>query len=297
MKSMSSQFHQPVLLEPFLSFVEDTAPIYNYLDCTFGRGGHAREVLERNPDCKLIAFDRDQQALDYAKEVFSKDFSGRDLRFIHDNFMSCDFEKEGLGGFDLILADLGVSSPQYDQAERGFSFYHDGPLDMRMDQTQELTAAEIINEWHEDELMDLFKELGEHRNPYRVVKAIVHDRQHEEFTTTRQLAGLIERVDGWRKKGSHPATKYFMGLRLEVNKEIDPLANALEKLILALRPEGKLCVMTFHSMEDRIVKNTFKDLKHLGLILTKKVIQATREEIAENPRSRSAKLRVFQRGE
>lgn len=292
---MSANFHQPVLLDPFLSNIECLQPIHNYLDCTFGRGGHASHVLERNPDVKMTAFDRDQQALEFAEEKFRPQFPNNDIQFIHGNFMTDDFTN--LNSFDLILADLGVSSPQYDQADRGFSFYHDGPLDMRMDTSQGITAKEIINEWEEEELNDLFKRFGEHRSPYRVVRAIVHDRQEKPFETTRELAGLIERVEGWRKKGSHPATKYFMGLRLVVNQEIEPLSNALEKLILALRPGGRLCVMTFHSMEDRIVKHRFKELKSLGTIITKKVIQASKEEVKENPRSRSSKLRIFERGE
>lgn len=294
MSTMASDFHQPVLLEPFLSNIDCLKPIQKYMDCTFGRGGHASHVMERNPEASLVAFDRDQQALDYAAEHFQPNFKDNEMTFLHENFMSYDFKD--FSNFDLILADLGVSSPQYDQADRGFSFYHEGPLDMRMDSSQGITAKDIVNEWDEEDLMDVFKRFGEHRNPYRVVKAIVHDRETKKFETTRDLAGLIERVDGWRKKGTHPATKYFMGLRLVVNEEIEPLSAALEKMILSLRPGGRLCVMTFHSMEDRIVKHRFKDLKHLGLIITKKAIKATREEVEENPRSRSAILRVFERG-
>ena len=208
---MANNFHQPVLLSDFLKHTECLHPIYNYLDCTFGRGGHAAHVLERNPDAKLYAFDRDLQALEFGNTEFRSHFPKREIEFIHGNFMKDDLPAVGL--LDLILADLGVSSPQYDQAERGFSFYHDGPLDMRMDPSVGQTAAEIINEYSEDELIELFKQWGELRSPFRVVRAIVHDRKETPFESTRQLAGLIERVDGWKKKGSHPATKYFMALR------------------------------------------------------------------------------------
>ena len=268
----------------------------NYLDCTFGRGGHAAEVLQAFPEAKLFAVDQDQEALDYAKSDFVPKFQDRELQFFHENFMTMDFVEKGIKDMDLILADLGVSSPQYDQAERGFSFNKDGPLDMRMDRRKELTAAEIINEWDEEDLIDLFKNMGEHRRPFRVVRAIVNDRKEKPYTSTRELASLIERVDGWRKKGSHPATKYFMALRLQVNQEINLLPESLENLIRALRPGGRLFVISFHSMEDRIIKHRFKDLQSFGKIVNKKVIQADEEELQDNPRARTAKLRIFERG-
>lgn len=194
--------------------------------------------------------------------------------------------------------DLGVSSPQLDDPERGFSFYHDGPLDMRMDPTQGTSAQEIVNTWTEVGLQRVFMELGEIPRPHRVVKAILQDRREKPFTTTSQLSQLIERVEGWRKKGRHPATQYFLALRLLVNEELDGLKESLPLLMeKALRPGGRLLVITFHSLEDRIVKNIFKDRKDLGVPVNKKVIVPSREEILENPRSRSAKLRVFSRGD
>ena len=160
---------------------------------------------------------------------------------------------------------------------------------------QELSAETIINSWPEEELVEVFKSYGEVRSPFRVVRAIVHDRQEKPFTTTKELSGLIERVDGWRKKGHHPATKYFLGLRLAVNRELEQLSESLPHMMEALNENGRLAVLTFHSLEDRIVKRIFKS-SELGKPVNKKVIVATREEQQSNPRSRSAKLRVFQRG-
>lgn len=293
---MSFELHKPVLLKNFLEQLSYFDNVQNYLDCTFGRGGHAAEVLQAFPEAKLFAVDQDQEALDYAKSDFVPKFQDRELQFFHENFMTMDFVEKGIKDMDLILADLGVSSPQYDQAERGFSFNKDGPLDMRMDRRKELTAAEIINEWDEEDLIDLFKNMGEHRRPFRVVRAIVNDRKEKPYTSTRELASLIERVDGWKKKGSHPATKYFMALRLQVNQEINLLPESLENLIRALRPGGRLFVISFHSMEDRIIKHRFKDLQSFGKIVNKKVIQADEEELQDNPRARTAKLRIFERG-
>jgi 16S rRNA (cytosine1402-N4)-methyltransferase len=194
-----------------------------------------------------------------------------------------------------MLLDLGVSSPQLDVAERGFSFYHDGPLDMRMDQRREQSAADVVNNIDEDDLTELFKTLGEIPRPYKVVRAIVHDRKTEPFTTTRQLASMIERVEGWSRKGHHPATRYFMALRLYVNRELELLEQALPDLIAGLNDQGRLAVITFHSLEDRIVKNFFKTHAELGKPVNKKVIIAKWPERKSNPRARSAKLRVFQR--
>jgi 16S rRNA (cytosine1402-N4)-methyltransferase len=200
------------------------------------------------------------------------------------------------GGFDVILADLGVSSPQLDQAARGFSFYQEGPLDMRMDQSQGATAADIVNSWPEVELLDLFTRYGEVRSPRRVVRALVNDRKQTPFTTTSQLSGLIERVEGWRKKGQHPATRYFLALRMAVNNELSGLETSVPDLMRALSEKGRLIVITFHSLEDRIIKYAFREAPALGFPLFKKVVVPSEEEILQNPRARSAKLRVFQRG-
>ncbi len=196
----------------------------------------------------------------------------------------------------MILLDLGVSSPQLDQGARGFSFNKDGPLDMRMNQKATQSAANLINELEFDELMQLFKTYGEIENPFHVVKAIVADRVETPFATTLQLASLIERVDGWTKKGFHPATQYFMALRLVVNQELQILQEAIPLLIRQLHDGGLFSIITFHSLEDRIVKNLFKDDEN-GFLVNKKVIVPSEEECKLNVRARSAKLRIFQKGQ
>lgn len=304
---MSSELHVPVMLNEIL---ENFAPVaeerklisanetsqasgLRYLDGTFGRGGHFAAVLSKFSIREAVALDRDDDALAFGRERFASEVATSQVRFIKSNY--CDFSDLNLGLFDIILLDLGVSSPQLDVAERGFSFYHEGPLDMRMDQSQNLTAAEVVNTFSESELIEVFKELGEINNPFRVVRAIVHDRKEKQFSTTRELAGLIERVDGWRQKGFHPATRYFMALRLVVNNELGSVEKAMEPLMRGLAPGGRLAILTFHSLEDRIVKNIFRSMPELGEPVSKKVIHPSREEEKENPRARSAKLRVFRR--
>lgn len=293
-----SALHIPVMLKEILQSFEPLLlpaqnPQIRYLDGTFGRGGHTRAVLESSPLVHAVALDRDLQAIDYGKQEFSTYVESGRLKLVHANYS--DFESLNLGLFDLMLMDLGVSSPQLDQADRGFSFYHDGPLDMRMDATEPRKASDLIQELSEDELIELFKNYGEIQKPFRVVRAIVHDRKTKTFETTRDLAGLIERVEGWRKKGFHPATQYFQALRIEVNQELKHLEESLRPLVLGLKPKGRLAVLTFHSLEDRIVKNTFKSFEELGKPVNKKVIQPEWSEAQKNSRARSAKLRVFER--
>jgi 16S rRNA (cytosine1402-N4)-methyltransferase len=263
-----------------------------YFDGTFGRGGHYSLIKNIFPGLKAVVFDQDLVAIDVAKNQFKTEVQSGNLLVQHANFSQ--FSSEKWGQFDMMLLDLGVSSPQLDEAARGFSFYHDGPLDMRMNSTQEVTAAMIINEAPEQELIRIFQEYGEVRSPFRVVRALVHDRKTVPFTTTKQLAGLIERVEGWKRKGFHPATLFFQGLRLAVNQELESVENALPKLMEGLKPGGRLTVITFHSLEDRIVKNIFKN-SELGKPVHKKVIVPSREEEMSNPRARSAKLRIFER--
>jgi 16S rRNA (cytosine1402-N4)-methyltransferase len=298
--------HKPVMLEEVLRLSERPEisldqPLRIW-DATFGRGGHTRAFLQKFPAAKVIATDRDPTALEYGEKEFSSLIQTGRLELRKFNFHAAQaFENDGPfshGDFDLILMDLGVSSPQLDDPDRGFSFYHDGPLDMRMDPSQGAPAHEVVNTWTEVGLQRVFTELGEIPRPHRVVKAIMSERRERPFTTTAQLSQLIERVEGWRKKGRHPATQYFLALRLLVNEELDGLKESLPVVIeKALRPGGRLLVITFHSLEDRIVKNIFKERKDLGVPVNKKVIVPSREEILDNPRSRSAKLRVFSRGE
>lgn len=286
--------HKPVLLNEVLTIAKEIAP-QSILDGTFGRGGHSRALLEAIPDAQLVGLDQDLAAVEHAHTQFIG-FQSR-FRIHHFNFHDIANLKDiPEGGFDIILLDLGVSSPQLDTPERGFSFYHDGPLDMRMNQTQETSAADVVNTWSEVELNDLFIKYGEVRRPQRVVRAIVNDRREKPFRTTRELASLIERVEGWSRKGHHPATRYFLALRMAVNNELSGLETCIPDLLRALSPKGRLMIITFHSLEDRIIKYAFRERRELGRPLFKKVIVPSREEERDNPRARSAKLRVFQRG-
>ncbi len=285
--------HKPVLLNEIAALAEESQP-KKILDATFGRGGHTRAFLNLSSAPHVTALDQDIEAIQHGQKEFKEEIEQGRLRLIHGSFHGIQdlLNKES---FDLILLDLGVSSPQLDEPERGFSFYHEGPLDMRMNRDQKLTAADIVNSWSEVELNHLFSTYGEIRRPHRVVRAIVQDRKTKPFTSTRQLAGLIERVEGWRRKGHHPATTYFLALRMAVNNELEGLKAALPDLMRALNPGGQLMVITFHSLEDRIIKYAFKESPELGSPRFKKVIVPSREECELNPRARSAKLRVFQR--
>lgn len=287
--------HYPVLLQEVLAafypYRNKSAP--TYFDGTFGRGGHYSAMRYVIPQMKATVMDQDLVAIEYAKNRFQTDVEQGQLNIIHGNFSQ--FSEHNLKNFDMMLLDLGVSSPQLDQAERGFSFYHDGPLDMRMNQQQGLTAEMLVNTASEEDLIRIFKDYGEVYRPARVVRAIVNDRKQKAFQSTKQLAGLIERVDGWQVKGFHPATKYFMALRLAVNSELEVVEQTIPAMIGALNPGGRLAVISFHSLEDRIVKNIFRGSENLGRAVTKKVIVPTQEECDRNSRSRSAKLRVFER--
>lgn len=300
----AAEAHTPVFLDDVLTvFRSAQGPIRAVFDGTFGRGGHTAALMQEWPECKMVAFDWDEEAIRFGGERFAREMEAGRLQLYRSSYL--DFkrvseENKAMGfpeRFDLMLLDLGVSSPQLDQAHRGFSFYHEGPLDMRMDQRGEITAADIVNTWEEQDLARLFIEYGEVQRPFRVVRAIVHDRKTKPFESTRQLASMIERVDGWQKKGSHPATRYFLALRLKVNEELNTVAKAIPDLIEGLAPGGILAIITFHSLEDRIVKNVFKDHLHLGKLVNKKVIKPSEEEVRRNPRARSAKLRAFEKGE
>lgn len=287
--------HYPVMvtdiLQAFAVFRDKKA--LRYFDGTFGRGGHLRAILANFPQVQAVVMDQDEVAIQFGHENFKTEVESDRVRILHGNF--AEFKEHNLGSFDMMLLDLGVSSPQLDTADRGFSFNKDGPLDMRMNQTRGITAEYILNTASEQELNEMFKEYGEVHRPYRVVRAIVHDRKTKAWQSTKELAGLIERVEGWRHKGFHPATQYFMALRLRVNSELEVLERTLPTLMRHLEPGGRLCVISFHSLEDRIVKNVFKNHKELGEQTHKRVLLPTQEECDKNPRSRSAKLRVFER--
>ncbi|OBQ44802.1 MAG: ribosomal RNA small subunit methyltransferase H [Aphanizomenon flos-aquae WA102] len=279
--------HIPVLSQEVITGLNIQAG-GNYLDLTIGGGGHSRLILETAEDVKITAVDQDLDALNAAKENLSE--FGNRVNFIHSNFANYQFPENT---YDGILADLGVSSYHLDNPERGFSFRNTASLDMRMNQQQSLTAGDIINEWEEKELADIFFKYGEERLSRKIARRIVENRP---FNTTTELANAIAYSvpPKYRYGRIHPATRVFQALRIAVNDELKVLETLIEKAPNALIAGGKIAIISFHSLEDRIVKHGLRNLSLLR-ILTKKPIIATEEEIKENPRSRSAKLRIAER--
>ena len=279
----------------------------------FGGAGHSYEIVKRlSENGKLIGIDRDQEALKAAKEKL-KDFSN--VIYVHDNHDNIKeiLEKLNIEKVDGILLDLGVSSYQLDERNRGFSYLGENELDMRMDKTQKLTAKEIVNTYSEEELANIIYEYGEERFSRKIAKNICEYRKQKEIETTKQLVEIIEKSIPKSKDG-HPAKRTFQAIRIEVNNEIKPLFNTVKNSIDCLNNKGRLCIITFHSLEDRAVKNAYieaqgkctcpKDLpycvcgaKSFGKIMNKKPIIATKEEQEENSRSKSAKLRIFEKRE
>jgi 16S rRNA (cytosine1402-N4)-methyltransferase len=281
-------------------------------DGTVGGGGHAAAVLRRSaPTGRLTGCDRDGMALEAAEARLSE-FAGR-FEIRRGNFADMA-EWIAPESCDGVLLDLGVSSPQVDVAERGFSFQQDGPLDMRQDQRQELTAAKIVNEAGADELADIFWQFGGEEQSRRIARAIVCDREGRPFESTRQLAGLVERITPRAGRKAHPATKIFQALRMAVNDEIGSLKRGLEAAMTILKPGGRLVVLTFHSVEDRVVKEfgrrLSRDYEAAGEVdapelrrpraarlrwVSRKALVPGAEELSDNPRSRSAQCRVMEK--
>ncbi|TRU75436.1 MAG: 16S rRNA (cytosine(1402)-N(4))-methyltransferase [Microcystis viridis Mv_BB_P_19951000_S69] len=261
----------------------------HYLDLTLGGGGHSRLLLETDPETTVTAIDRDQSALEAAKISLAPYLDSR-LTLWWGNFAHYNGQNSS---FDGIIADLGVSSPQFDQSERGFSFRHTAALDMRMDRCQSLTAADIINHWQEKELADLFYQYGEERLSRPIARSIVQKRP---FTTTTELAAVIASSvpASYRYGRIHPATRVFQSLRIAVNQELDSLQKLLNQAPHWLKSGGIIAMISFHSLEDRLIKYGFRENNSLKII-TKKPIIPSREEQAKNPRSRSAKLRIAQK--
>ena len=307
--------HIPVLLNEVLENMRIKADGI-YVDATFGRGGHSREILKRlNENGRLYALDRDLTAIEAASNI-------KDERFCitHSPFSRIKEVCEDLGiagKVDGILMDIGVSSPQIDDPSRGFSFEKDGPLDMRMDTTAKLDAKTIVNTYSKQDLSYIFKVYGEENFASKVASAIVRERDRKPFETTLELSEFIKKVIGGKPTPKHKATRCFQALRIAVNAELDELKTALENSIDVLNDEGRLCVISFHSLEDRIVKTfikdksqgqkvpnglplTFEETEKMRLATAKVepvggAIKATSEEISANVRSRSATLRVCQR--
>ena len=279
--------HVPVLSRELIEGL-DIRPGGHYLDATVGGGGHTQLILAAAPDVRVMAIDRDDDALRAAK-VKLEQYSDQ-VQFWHGNF--ADY-KPGDVLFDGIIADLGVSSAQFDIPERGFSFRHAADLDMRMDRRQSLTAADIINQWAEKQLADAFYQYGEERLSRQIARRIVEKRP---FQTTNELADAIAHSvpRKYRYGRIHPATRVFQALRIVVNQELSSLETFLNKAPTWLKPEGRIGIISFHSLEDRIVKHSLRDSPLLR-VLTKKPIIAQEQELQENPRSRSAKLRFAER--
>ncbi len=296
----SSQLHKPVMFQEVLTgfenFFSDNEPLL-ILDGTFGRGGHYKKFLELFKDrLSYIGLDQDLDAVSFAKRTFSKEISTNKLQILHANFSNLEEVEKIVDGRELnaVFLDIGVSSPQLDNAKRGFSFYQNGPLDMRMNQNLEVKASDVLNTESLEDLRDIFLTYGEIYAPNRLLTAIDEKRKEKAFSETLELSNLIEKVCGWRKKGSHPATQYFQALRLFVNKELESLDDALINYQKLLKSGGLFCVISFHSLEDRKVKHSFRNSTY-GKPINKKVIKATDQEISENKRSRSAKLRFFKK--
>ena len=304
--------HKPVMLMPCIEGLEIKKDGI-YVDGTLGGAGHSIEIAKKlSLKGKLIGIDRDEEALTAAQEKL-KDFSN--VIYVHDNH---DNIKEILENLEIekvdgILLDLGVSSYQLDERNRGFSYLGENKLDMRMDKTQELTAETVVNTYEEKELADIIYQYGEERFSRQIARNICKQREKEKITTTKQLVEIIENsIPKSKQKDGHPAKRTFQAIRIEVNNEIKPLYNTVMDCIDCLKDKGRLCIITFHSLEDRAVKNAYieaqgkctcpSDLpycvcgaKSLGKIITRKPITASEKEQLENSRSKSAKLRIFER--
>ncbi|HCD15998.1 MULTISPECIES: 16S rRNA (cytosine(1402)-N(4))-methyltransferase RsmH [Shewanella] len=310
---MSQNFaHLSVLLQETVDGL-NIRPDGIYIDGTFGRGGHSRQILSRlGEQGRLIAIDRDPAAIEAAKQF------ANDPRFtiVHGGFgQLADYvEQLGLvGKIDGVLLDLGVSSPQLDDAERGFSFLRDGPLDMRMDNSQGQTAAQWLARAEIEDMAWVFKTYGEEKNARHIARCIAADRDEKPFLRTKDLAGLIERITKHKERNKHPATRVFQAIRIYINSELDQIDQALEGALKVLAPKGRLSIISFHSLEDRMVKRFIR--RHskgeevpYGLPVTEaelnrsrqllpigKALKPSDEEIAVNARARSSVLRIAER--
>ena len=305
--------HIPVLLKPTIDGL-NIRPNCTYVDCTLGGAGHSSEILKREKSVKLIGIDQDEQAIEASTKKLET-FKDR-VEIVRNNFKNIKevLEELEIEGVDGILADLGVSSHQIDTAERGFSFRFDAPLDMRMDQTISLTAEDVVNNYSESELKKVIKDFGEERFASNIARKIVETRKKERIQTTKGLEKIIlSAVPRYRgNDGSSNVQRTFQAIRIEVNKELDILSPFIKDAVECLKPGGRLAVITFHSLEDRIVKHTFRDLatgcicpsdfpicvcgnKPKVKIITNHPIIADEEELKINRRSASAKLRIIEK--
>lgn len=287
-------FHEPILLETFLDFFKDKT-VRVFVDGTVGAGGHSGALLKAHPEIEVFyALDKDPLALEIAHETL-KEFDKK-VRFVHGDYKNMPELIEHTQ-VDGIFLDLGVSSMQLDRAEKGFSFSKEGPLDMRMNPHQPLSAEVIVNTFSEKRLGEIFRDYGEEPRWKRAAKAIVEARRKKKILSTLDLHDVLKPVLTWgnRKGKAHPMTLVFQALRIAVNDELRGLEEALPKAIGLLAPHARMGVISFHSLEDRIVKETFRRHKDKVQILTKKPLIADAEEVRKNPRSRSAKMRFIEK--
>lgn len=282
-----------------------------YVDGTLGGGGHSLEIVKQLEDGALIGIDQDENALKKSREVL-KDYKDR-VEIVHNNYENMDkvLENLNISKVDGILLDLGVSSHQFDEGERGFSYNKDAPLDMRMDKENNFSAWNVVNEYSQRELEEIIWKYGEDRWAKRIAEFIVQERTEKHIDTTLELVDVIKKAipKKVRMEGPHPGKKTFQAIRIEVNRELEVLENSIEMMVNLLKPGGRIAIITFHSLEDRIVKDTFKylfkdcicppeipkcmcDKEREIEIITRKPIIPSEEEIKENRRSRSAKLRI-----
>lgn len=302
-------YHKPVLYNEVIDNIID--PKYKvYLDCTLGGGGHSEGILE-NSNAKLIAIDQDDAAIEYATKRLEK-YSER-IQIFKNNFknMKTCVYMAGYDKVDAILMDIGVSSNQLDDAKRGFSYKYEARLDMRMDKNMKISAYEIINNFSEKEIADIIFKYGQEPFARKIARYIVREREIKKIETTIELANIVIKAIGKSMK-KHPAKRTFQALRIYVNNELDVLVSAIDEAINLLNPKGRLLIITFHSLEDKIVKERFryyenpctcpKDLpicvcnkKSMGRIVNKKAIIAKKDELNENNRAHSAQLRIFER--
>ena len=307
------EYHKPVLFDEVMdNIITDKDAVY--VDCTLGGGGHTEGVLENSSkNSKVVAIDQDVQAIEFAKKRLEK--YGNKLQIFQDNFRNIDTAVY-LAGFekvDRILMDIGVSSNQLDNAKRGFSYRFEARLDMRMDSNLKISAYEVINNFSEKDLTDIIYKYGEEPKSRKIAKKIVEYRKIKAIETTTELADIVIKSIGKSMK-RHPAKRTFQAIRIFVNKELEILSETLDKAVKLLGKNGKLLVITFHSLEDRIVKEKFREYENpctcpsdipicvcgkqsLGKVITKKPIVAKELELAENNRAHSAKLRIFERSE
>ncbi len=284
-----------------------------YVDCTLGFAGHSKEILKRIKKGKLFAFDQDGEAINYSKKILDQISGNYEIIKSNFAFIKSELNKRGIEKVDGVLFDLGVSSVQLDEAERGFSFHKDAKLDMRMDTDQSFSAYDVVNDYSKEELETIFFKYGEEKYSRSIASAIVRERENKKIETTLELTEIIrESVPEKYRRTHHPARKVFQAIRIEVNKELDVFTKALNDAIDMLNPGGRICVITFHSLEDRICKNIFKEKSEMDSIfkglpdkdipleyrpelklITK--IKPSKKELEDNNRSRSSILRVAEK--